>query len=69
MDNETTKCMMPSNSIERIVIFISDIFEKIMFSDEPPFIIKSKQLTKQGINYLFSHLIKLIILILIKMRF
>lgn len=49
MDNETTRCKMPSNSIERIVIFISDIFEKIMLSDAPPFIIKNKQLTKQGI--------------------
>jgi hypothetical protein len=49
MDNETTRCKMPSNSIERIVIFITDIFEKILISDDPPFIIKNKQITKQGI--------------------
>ena len=49
MDNETTGCKMPSNSIERIVIFISDIFEKIILTDDSPSILKNKQITKHGI--------------------
>jgi len=49
MDNETTKCKVPSNSIDRIVIYITEIIEKIMQSDDTPFFINNYNYRKKGI--------------------
>ncbi len=51
MDNETTKGKIPSNSIERIVIYVTDIIEKIIQSENSPFMIDNHNYRKKG-NYI-----------------
>lgn len=53
MDNETPKYQISSKTIERIVIFVSDIIEKIIASENASFLVRSKNLEKEGIinNY------------------
>jgi len=48
MDNETTYLKLPSNSIERIVLYIYDIVERIIQTRDSAFIINSEYQKKQG---------------------
>ncbi len=52
MDNETTKCNLPAKSIDRIVIYIVELFQTMIEGDDPLFIIRKKDLKFEGIlNY------------------
>ena len=53
MDNETNEFTISNKIIERIIMYISDIFEKIIESDNSPFIIIRKDFNIDSKIYFF----------------
>lgn len=51
MDNETSQNQVSSRALERLVIFISDIIEKITDLGDIPIIIRTENFVKEG-NYI-----------------